>query len=155
VLARPELSAKHVTGGLLLQEADRVEDDSGYELVTSRQPTAAELSDLLFAWKVAKSVKSNAIVLAKDEATVGIGAGQTSRVEAAHLAVKKAGERAMGAVAASDAFFPFADGIESLTGAGVRAVIQPGGSKRDEEVVRAAEERGVALIMTRRRHFLH
>jgi phosphoribosylaminoimidazolecarboxamide formyltransferase / IMP cyclohydrolase len=154
-LARPDLSAKHVTGGLLLQESDRVEDDSGYELVTSRQPTAAELSDLLFAWKVAKSVKSNAIVLAKDEATVGIGAGQTSRVEAAHLAVKKAGERAMGAVAASDAFFPFADGIESLTGAGVRAVIQPGGSKRDEEVVRAAEERGVALIMTRRRHFLH
>jgi phosphoribosylaminoimidazolecarboxamide formyltransferase/IMP cyclohydrolase len=154
-LARPELSAKHVTGGLLLQQSDRIEDDSGYELVTSRQPTAAELSDLLFAWKVAKSVKSNAIVLAKDEATVGIGAGQTSRVEAAHLAVKKAGERAMGAVAASDAFFPFADGLESLTGAGVRAVIQPGGSKRDEEVVRAAEERGVALIMTKRRHFLH
>jgi phosphoribosylaminoimidazolecarboxamide formyltransferase/IMP cyclohydrolase len=154
-LARPELSAKHVTGGLLLQQSDRVEDDSGYELVTSRQPTAAELSDLLFAWKIAKSVKSNAIVLAKDEATVGIGAGQTSRVEAAHLAVKKAGERAMGAVAASDAFFPFADGFESLTGAGVRAVIQPGGSKRDEEVVRAAEERGVALIMTKRRHFLH
>jgi phosphoribosylaminoimidazolecarboxamide formyltransferase / IMP cyclohydrolase len=154
-LARPELSAKHVTGGLLLQQSDHVEDDSGYELVTSRQPTAAELSDLLFAWKVAKSVKSNAIVLAKDEATVGIGAGQTSRVEAAHLAVKKAGERAMGAVAASDAFFPFADGLESLTGAGVRAVIQPGGSKRDEEVVRAAEERGVALIMTKRRHFLH
>ena len=154
-LARPELSAKHVTGGLLLQESDRVEDDSGYELVTSRQPTAAELSDLLFAWKVAKSVKSNAIVLAKDEATVGIGAGQTSRVEAAHLAVKKAGERAMGAVAASDAFFPFADGLESLAGAGVKAVIQPGGSKRDEEVVRAAEERGVALIMTGRRHFLH
>jgi phosphoribosylaminoimidazolecarboxamide formyltransferase / IMP cyclohydrolase len=154
-LARPELSAKHVTGGLLLQQSDHVEDDSGYELVTSRQSTAAELSDLLFAWKVAKSVKSNAIVLAKDEATVGIGAGQTSRVEAAHLAVKKAGERAMGAVAASDAFFPFADGLESLTGAGVRAVIQPGGSKRDEEVVRAAEERGVALIMTKRRHFLH
>jgi phosphoribosylaminoimidazolecarboxamide formyltransferase / IMP cyclohydrolase len=154
-LARPELSAKHVTGGLLLQQSDRVEDDSGYELVTSRQPTAAELSDLLFAWKVAKSVKSNAIVLAKDEAAVGIGAGQTSRVEAAHLAVKKAGERAMGAVAASDAFFPFADGLESLTGAGVRAVIQPGGSKRDEEVVRAAEEWGVALIMTKRRHFLH
>ena len=154
-LTRPDLSAKHVTGGLLLQQTDRVEDDSGYELVTSWQPPATELSDLLFAWKVAKSVKSNAIVLAKDGATVGIGAGQTSRVEAAHLAVRKAGERAMGAVAASDAFFPFADGLESLAEAGVKAVIQPGGSKRDEEVVRAAEERGVAMVMSKRRHFLH
>src|SRR5215208_397119 len=153
--AREIFSAKHVTGGLLLQQTDRVEDDSGYELVTSRQPPATELSDLLFAWKVVKSVKSNAIVLAKDGATVGIGAGQTSRVEAAHLAVRKAGERAMGAVAASDAFFPFADGLESLAEAGVKAVIQPGGSKRDEEVVRAAEERGVAMVMTKRRHFLH
>ncbi len=155
LLARPELSAKHVTGGLLLQQTDRVEDDSGYELVTSRQPTPTELSDLIFAWKVAKSVKSNAIVLVQDGATVGIGAGQTSRVEAAHLAVRKAGERAMGAVAASDAFFPFADGLESLTGAGVRAVIQPGGSKRDREVIQAAEDRGVAMVMTKRRHFLH
>jgi phosphoribosylaminoimidazolecarboxamide formyltransferase/IMP cyclohydrolase len=154
-LTRPDLSAKHVTGGLLLQQTDRVEDDSGYELITSVQPSPAELSDLLFAWKIVKSVKSNAIVLAKDGATVSIGAGQTSRVEAAHLAVRKAGERAMGAVAASDAFFPFADGLESLTGAGVKAVIQPGGSKRDEEVVRAAEERGIAMVMTKRRHFLH
>jgi phosphoribosylaminoimidazolecarboxamide formyltransferase/IMP cyclohydrolase len=154
-LTRPDLSSKHVTGGLLLQQTDRIEEASGYEVVTSRQPPPAELSDLLFAWKVAKSVKSNAIVLAKDGATVGIGAGQTSRVEAAHLAVRKAGERAVGAVAASDAFFPFADGLESLAGAGVKAVIQPGGSKRDEEVVRAAEERGVAMVMTKRRHFLH
>jgi phosphoribosylaminoimidazolecarboxamide formyltransferase/IMP cyclohydrolase len=154
-LDRPDLSAKHVTGGLLLQQTDRVENDSGYELVTSKQPSPEEYSDLLFAWKVAKSVKSNAIVLAKDGATVGIGAGQTSRVEAAHLAVRKAGERTMGAAAASDAFFPFADGLESLAEAGVKAVIQPGGSKRDEEVVRAAEERGIAMVMTKRRHFLH
>ena len=154
-LTRPELSAKHVTGGLLLQQTDRVEDGSGYELVTSEQPSQEEFSDLLLAWKVAKSVKSNAIVLVKDGATVGIGAGQTSRVEAAHLAVRKAGERAIGAVAASDAFFPFADGLESLAESGVKAVIQPGGSKRDEEVVRAARERGVAMVMTKRRHFLH
>ena len=154
-LTRPELSAKHVTGGLLLQQTDHVEDDSRYELVTSEQPSPAEFSDLLLAWKVAKSVKSNAIVLVQDGVTVGIGAGQTSRVEAAHLAVRKAGERAMGAVAASDAFFPFADGLESLAGAGVKAVIQPGGSKRDGEVIQAAEERGMAMVMTKRRHFLH
>ena len=155
LLVRPEFSAKHVTGGLLLQHTDRVEDDSGYEISTSRHPSTKEMIDLLFAWKVAKSVKSNAIVLAKDGATVGIGAGQMSRVEAAHLAVRLAGERATGAVAASDAFFPFADGLETLAEAGVKAVIQPGGSKRDEEVIQAADRRDVAMIMTGRRHFLH
>jgi phosphoribosylaminoimidazolecarboxamide formyltransferase/IMP cyclohydrolase len=154
-IAFPKFSAKHVTGGLLLQHADRVEDDSGYELATTRHPSLGELGDLLLAWRVAKGVKSNAIVLAKDGATVGIGAGQTSRVEAAELAVKKAGERARGAVAASDAFFPFPDGLEALAEAGVKAVAQPGGSKRDGEVVQAADRRGVAMVMTRRRHFLH
>jgi phosphoribosylaminoimidazolecarboxamide formyltransferase / IMP cyclohydrolase len=154
-LVRPELSAKHVTGGFLLQRTDRVEDDSGYEFATSVRPSSAQLRDLLFAWKVVKSVKSNAIVLAKDGATVGVGAGQTSRVEAAHLAVGKAGERARGAVAASDAFFPFADGLEALADSGVEAVIQPGGSKRDGEVVEAAERRGMVMVMTGRRHFLH
>ena len=154
-LERPELSAKHVTGGLLLQQTDRVEDDSKYEFVTARRPSPDELGDLLFAWRVVKSVKSNAIVLAKGGATVGVGAGQMSRVEAAELAVKKAGERAEGAVAASDAFFPFADGLEALAEAGVKAVIQPGGSKRDSEVVQAADRRGVAMVMTKRRHFLH
>ncbi len=154
-LKRSELSAKYVTGGLLLQHTDRVEDDSEYEVVTARRPSPDELGDLLLAWRVAKSVKSNAIVLAKDGATVGVGAGQMSRVEAAELAVKKAGERTEGAVAASDAFFPFADGLEALAGAGVKALIQPGGSKRDSEVVQAADGRGVAMVMTRRRHFLH
>jgi phosphoribosylaminoimidazolecarboxamide formyltransferase/IMP cyclohydrolase len=154
-LERPELSAKHVTGGLLLQQTDRVEDDSEYEIVTARRPSPDELGDLLFAWRVVKSVKSNAIVLAKGGATVGVGAGQMSRVEAAELAVKKAGERVEGAVAASDAFFPFADGLEALAEAGVKAVIQPGGSKRDSEVVQAADRRGVAMVMTKRRHFLH
>ncbi|MBA4115014.1 MAG: bifunctional phosphoribosylaminoimidazolecarboxamide formyltransferase/IMP cyclohydrolase [Rubrobacter sp.] len=155
LLERPELSAKYVTGGVLVQETDRVEDDSGYELATVTHPSPPQLGDLLFAWKVARSVKSNAIVLARDGATVGIGAGQTSRVEAAELAVRKAGERATGSVAASDAFFPFADGVEALAEAGVTAVIQPGGSKRDGEVVQAANRRGVSMVVTKRRHFLH
>jgi phosphoribosylaminoimidazolecarboxamide formyltransferase/IMP cyclohydrolase len=154
-LLRLELSAKHVTGGLLLQATDRIEPSSDYERVTSAELTPHELGELLFAWKVAKSVKSNAIVLARDRATVGIGAGQTSRVASAEIAVKNAGERAAGAVAASDAFFPFADGLEVLADAGVKAVIQPGGSKRDAEVVEAADRRGVAMLMTKRRHFLH
>jgi phosphoribosylaminoimidazolecarboxamide formyltransferase/IMP cyclohydrolase len=154
-IVRPGLSAKHVTGGILLQETDRVEGDDEYEYVTSSHPSPAELSELLFAWKVAKSVKSNAIVLARDEATVGIGAGQTSRVDSSELAVRKAGERARGAVAASDAFFPFADGVEALARAGVKAVIQPGGSKRDGEVVEAADEHGLSMVLTKRRHFLH
>jgi len=154
-LARPKLSAKHVTGGLLLQHTDRIEDDSEYELVTAAHPSPDELGDLLFVWRVAKNVKSNAIVLAKGGATVGIGAGQTSRVEAAELAVKKAGERTQGTVAASDAFFPFADGLEALAEAGVKAVIQPGGSKRDSEVIQAADTYRVAMVMTKRRHFLH
>jgi phosphoribosylaminoimidazolecarboxamide formyltransferase/IMP cyclohydrolase len=154
-LVRPELSAKHVTGGLLLQATDRIESSSDYERVTRAELTPDEFGELLFAWKVAKSVKSNAIVLARDGATVGIGAGQTSRVASAEIAAKNAGERATGAVAASDAFFPFADGLEILADAGVKAVIQPGGSKRDAEVVEAADQRGVAMIMTKRRHFLH
>jgi phosphoribosylaminoimidazolecarboxamide formyltransferase/IMP cyclohydrolase len=154
-LVHPGFSAKHVKGGMLLQQTDRIEDDSEYEPVTAMRPSPKELSNMLFAWRVAKSVKSNAIVLVRDGATVGIGAGQTSRVEAAELAVRKAGERARDAAAASDAFFPFADGLEALAEAGVKAVIQPGGSKRDAEVMRTANARGVAMIMTRRRHFLH
>ena len=151
----PELSPKDVTGGLLLQETDVTEDDSGYRVVTERRPTPQQLADLLFAWRVAKRVRSNAIVLARDRATVGIGGGQTSRVDASELAVKKAGERTRGAVAASDAFFPFADGVEALAEAGIEAVIQPGGSKRDEEVVQAADRHGITMVFTGRRHFLH
>jgi phosphoribosylaminoimidazolecarboxamide formyltransferase / IMP cyclohydrolase len=154
-LAIPRLAPKNVTGGLLLQETDLVEDSSEYEIVTENEPTPHQMADLLFAWRVAKRARSNAIVLAKEEATVGIGGGQTSRVEAAELAVKKAGGRTRGAVAASDAFFPFADGVEALAKAGITAVIQPGGSKRDEEVVAAADGNGVAMVFTGRRHFLH
>jgi phosphoribosylaminoimidazolecarboxamide formyltransferase/IMP cyclohydrolase len=154
-LALPELSAKDVTGGLLLQETDVTEDDSGYKVVTEKEPTPQQMADLHFAWRVAKRVKSNAIVLARDGATVGIGGSQTSRVDASELAVKKAGERTRGAVAASDAFFPFADGMEALAEAGIEAVIQPGGSKRDDEVVSAADRRGISMLFTGTRHFLH
>jgi phosphoribosylaminoimidazolecarboxamide formyltransferase / IMP cyclohydrolase len=154
-LALPELSPKGVTGGLLLQETDVTEDDSEYKVVTEREPPQQQMADLLFAWRVAKRVRSNAIVLSRDGATVGIGGGQTSRVDASELAVKKAGERTRGAVAASDAFFPFADGMEALAEAGIEAVIQPGGSRRDEEVVQAASRHGVAMLFTGRRHFLH
>jgi phosphoribosylaminoimidazolecarboxamide formyltransferase/IMP cyclohydrolase len=154
-LALPGLSAKDVTGGLLLQETDLMEDSSEYEVVGGRRPTPGQMEDLLFAWRVAKRVRSNAIVLAKGGATVGIGGGQTSRVDAAEIAVRKAGERARGSVAASDAFFPFPDGVETLAEAGITSVIQPGGSKRDDEVIEAATGSGVAMVFTGRRHFLH
>lgn len=154
-LVRPAFSSKYVTGGVLLQRADAVEDDSGYRVVTEARPSAQQMDDLLFAWRVARVVKSNAIVLAKDGATVGVGAGQMSRVDSSEIAVKKAGERARGAAAASDAFFPFADGVEALAQAGIRAVIQPGGSVRDDEVVDAANHHGLAMVFTGRRHFLH
>jgi phosphoribosylaminoimidazolecarboxamide formyltransferase / IMP cyclohydrolase len=154
-IARPALSAKHVTGGVLLQEADFVEDDSEYRVVTDARPSQQQMSDLLFAWRVTRVVKSNAIVLVKDGATVGVGAGQMSRVDSSGIAVKKAGERARGSAAASDAFFPFADGIEALAEAGIQAVIQPGGSVRDDEVVEAANQHGLAMVFTGRRHFLH
>ena len=155
LLDRPALSSKYVTGGVLLQASDAVEDDSEYRVVTEARPSPQQMADLLFAWRVARVVKSNAIVLARDGATVGVGAGQMSRVDSSDIAVKKAGERAQGAAAASDAFFPFADGVEALAEAGIEAVIQPGGSVRDEEVVEAANRHGLAMVFTGRRHFLH
>jgi phosphoribosylaminoimidazolecarboxamide formyltransferase / IMP cyclohydrolase len=154
-LSRPALSSKYVTGGVLLQASDAVEDDSEYRVVTETHPSPQQIGDLIFAWRVARVVKSNAIVLAKDGATVGVGAGQMSRVDSSEIAVKKAGERAQGAAAASDAFFPFADGVEALAEAGIEAVIQPGGSVRDDEVVEAANRQGLAMVFTGRRHFLH
>jgi phosphoribosylaminoimidazolecarboxamide formyltransferase/IMP cyclohydrolase len=154
-LARPRLSAKQVTGGILLQDTDAVEDDSGYKVVTEARPSERQMEDLLFVWRVARVVKSNAIVLARDGATVGVGAGQMSRVDSSEIAVKKAGEKAQGSVAASDAFFPFADGVEALAEAGISAVIQPGGSVRDDEVIEAANYHGLAMVFTGQRHFLH
>ncbi|HEX9717732.1 MAG TPA: bifunctional phosphoribosylaminoimidazolecarboxamide formyltransferase/IMP cyclohydrolase, partial [Actinomycetota bacterium] len=125
------------------------------EVASGREPTDDEWRDLLFAWTVAARVKSNAIVFARDRATVGIGAGQMSRVDASWLAVRKAGDRAKGAVMASDAFFPFPDAVEVAAEAGVTAVIHPGGSVRDGDVLAAAEARGMAVVLTGRRHFRH
>jgi len=145
-----------VRGGLLVQEKDTiVEDEAGWKVVTERQPTAEELKALRFAWKVVKHVKSNAIVLAKGTATVGIGAGQMSRVDAVRLAIAKAGQRARGAVLASDAFFPFPDGVEEATRAGVTAIVQPGGAKRDASVIETADAHGLAMLFTGVRHFRH
>jgi phosphoribosylaminoimidazolecarboxamide formyltransferase/IMP cyclohydrolase len=150
------LTVRSVTGGLLAQQADLAADDpAAFQLVAGRPLDAAGLADLALAWAVAKHVKSNAIVLARDGRVVGVGPGQTSRVDAVRLAVAKAGERANGAVAASDAFFPFPDNVEELAAAGVRAVAQPGGSVRDAEVTEAAERLGLTMLHTGRRHFRH
>jgi phosphoribosylaminoimidazolecarboxamide formyltransferase/IMP cyclohydrolase len=125
------------------------------EVASDREPTEDEWRDLLFAWTVAMRVKSNSIVFARDRATVGVGAGQMSRVDSSFLAVRKAGDRAKGAVMASDAFFPFPDAVEVAADAGVTAVIHPGGSIRDEDVLAVAESRGMAVVVTGRRHFRH
>jgi phosphoribosylaminoimidazolecarboxamide formyltransferase/IMP cyclohydrolase len=153
---RPQLDVRSVDGGLLVQTADSVCADRGAMRVpTRRVPTEAEWTDLLVAIRVCRHVKSNAIVLVHDGMAVGVGAGQMSRVEAAELAVARAGEAASGAVAASDAFFPFPDGLEVVGRAGATAVIQPGGSKNDEAVIAAADALGMAMVLTGERHFRH
>lgn len=150
------LEVKDTAFGLVAQEPSKGELSSGDLKVVSRhQPVEEQLDDLLFAWKAVRWVKSNAILLAKDGCTVGIGAGQMSRVDAVELAIRKAGERAKGSVMASDAFFPFHDSIDLAAAARVAAVIEPGGSIRDEEVIRAADEHGLPLIFTGRREFRH
>ncbi len=147
---------KHVSGGLLLQDADsgRV-DEAELDVVTWRPPTAEELRSLIFAWRVCKHVKSNAIVYARDGQTVGIGAGQMSRVDAAKFGAMKAVLPLQGTVAASDAFFPFPDGLEAVAAAGATAVIQPGGSVKDQDVIAAADRLGMAMVFTGMRHFRH
>ena len=156
-LSEPALSLRSTSFGVLAQTSDPPigDDESSWRVATRRAPTDEELDALRFAWRVAKHVKSNAIVIARDGASVGVGAGQMSRVDAVRIAVEKAGEGARGAVLASDAFFPFRDGPDAARQAGVRAIIQPGGSKRDEEVTAACDEHDVAMIHTGRRHFRH
>ncbi|MEU8681544.1 bifunctional phosphoribosylaminoimidazolecarboxamide formyltransferase/IMP cyclohydrolase [Streptomyces sp. NPDC048611] len=154
------VEVKPVDGGALLQVTDRLQadgdDPANWTLATGQALSAAELAELAFAWKACRAVKSNAILLAKDSASVGVGMGQVNRVDSAKLAVERAGEeRARGAYAASDAFFPFPDGLEILTAAGIKAVVQPGGSVRDEQVVEAAEKAGVTMYFTGTRHFFH
>ncbi len=147
---------RFIAGGMLMQSADdKITTEADLKVVTKREPTREEIKDLLFAWTMVKHTKSNAIVLVKDRATVGIGMGQTSRVDAGALAVKRAGERARGAVMASDAFFPMPDGVEVGTEAGVTAIIQPGGSKGDEQAIEAADKAGAAMVFTGIRHFKH
>jgi len=153
----PSIELRSAGGGVLAMETDSAPDDPAtWQVVTRRGPTDAELRDLDLAWRVARHVKSNAIVLVRDGAVVGVGAGQMSRVDSARLAVGKAGaDRARGAVCASDAFFPFPDGLEVCAVAGVTAFVQPGGSRRDDEVLAAADASGAAMLITGQRHFRH
>jgi phosphoribosylaminoimidazolecarboxamide formyltransferase/IMP cyclohydrolase len=151
-----DLSVRSIQGALLIQEPDLLPiDTDSWKVVTDRHPTSDELENLQFAWRAVRHVKSNAIVLAKDQAIVGVGAGQPNRVESVSIAARKAGDRAAGTVLASDAFFPFADGVEAAIAAGVTVIVQPGGSVRDEEVIAAANAAGVAMVFTGARHFLH
>ena len=151
-----ELQLKRILGGMLIQQSDLGElKPADLKVVTQRAPTAEELATMKFAWKVSKHVKSNAIVFAKDGATVGVGAGQMSRVDSVKLAVLKAQTSLQDSVVASDAFFPFPDGLEEAASAGAVAVIQPGGSVRDKEVIAAADRLGMAMVFTGMRHFLH
>ena len=154
--ASVELDYRRVSGGLLVQQRDQFADvHDDWNVVTERQPTAEELADLKFAWLVCKHVKSNAIVFAKSGQIVGVGAGQMSRLDSAFIAAYKAGERSSGGVVASDAFFPFRDGIDEAAKAGITAVIEPGGSRKDDEVIAACNEHNMAMLFTGRRHFRH
>ncbi|GAB3029211.1 bifunctional phosphoribosylaminoimidazolecarboxamide formyltransferase/IMP cyclohydrolase [Parafrigoribacterium mesophilum] len=154
--AREPREFKQISGGLLVQEPDTHFAPASQWTIAAGQPVdAATLADLEFAWRAVRAVKSNAILLAHDGASVGVGMGQVNRVDSCHLAVTRAGDRAHGSVAASDAFFPFADGLQVLLDAGVRAVVQPGGSIRDEEVIAAAAAAGVTMYLTGERHFYH
>ncbi|HYI25302.1 MAG TPA: bifunctional phosphoribosylaminoimidazolecarboxamide formyltransferase/IMP cyclohydrolase [Thermomicrobiales bacterium] len=151
-----ELDVRPISGGMLVQVPDRSNDDpSTWKVVTQVQPTDQQFADLAFAWQAVRLVKSNAIVVAKDSAVAGVGAGQPNRVESVNLATAKAGNKAKGAALASDAFFPFGDSIELAASHGIATVIQPGGSMRDEEVIAAADAAGIAMIFTGTRHFRH
>ncbi len=153
---RAHFNFRCVAGGALMQDSDDMADpEADWNVVTAARPTDAQMADLRFAWALVRHVKSNAITLAKDRMLLGAGAGQMSRVDSVKIAVEKAGARAEGSVMASDAFFPFPDSIELASAAGVKAVIQPGGSKKDDEVKAACNERGMAMIFTGRRHFRH
>ena len=147
---------RYIDGGMLVQASDVDPDlESDWKVVTQTSPPDSLMEDLRFGWAIVRHVKSNAIVLCRDEALCGVGAGQMSRVDSVEIAIRKAGERARGSILASDAFFPFPDSIHQAADAGVAAVIQPGGSIRDEEVIAACNQRGLPMIFTGRRHFKH
>jgi phosphoribosylaminoimidazolecarboxamide formyltransferase/IMP cyclohydrolase len=153
------LEIRPISGGVLLQNTDKIngpgDDCKNWKQVTGEKVSQEVLADLQFAWRTVRAVRSNAILLAKNGAAVGIGMGQVNRVDSARLSVARAGERSRGSVAASDAFFPFADGLQILIDGGVTAVVQPGGSVRDEEVIAAANAAGIAMFFTGTRHFSH
>jgi len=154
--AAVELQLRHLDGGLLVQNADSLADpEDQWKVVTQCKPTAEQLSELRFGWAVVRHVKSNAITLSRDHAICGVGAGQMSRVDAVEIAIRKAGKRVDGSVLASDAFFPFPDSIEHAAAAGIKAVIQPGGSRNDDEIIAACNCLGIPMILTGRRHFKH
>ena len=160
VVDRPDCSAapdvRSISGGLLVQTQDRIAADrQTMQVVSKRQPSESEWNDLLLAWKICRHVKSNAVVIVKDGMAVGVGAGQMSRVEASEMAVRRGGEKVRGGVAASDAFFPMPDGLETLGNAGVTAVVHPGGSKKDDEVTTAADTLNMSVVLTGERHFRH
>ena len=151
-----QLDVRRVSGGALLQTADDIAvDPPSWVTMSKRQPSEDELLDLAFAWRTAAHVKSNSIVLARESTLVGMGAGQPNRVTSVHLALRVAGERARGSVLASDAFFPFADGVELAAEGGITALAQPGGSLRDDDVIEAADRLGLAMVFTGSRHFRH
>ena len=153
---KTKFDLRKVTGGLLAQIEPYTElEEKKLKFVSKRKPTKEELKSLIFAWKVNKHVKSNSVVFAKDDETVGIGAGQMSRVDAVNIAIMKNGEKIKNSVMSSDAFFPFRDGIDQAAKAGVTAIIQPGGSIRDEEVIQAANENNIAMVFTGIRLFKH
>ncbi|MEC4984672.1 MAG: bifunctional phosphoribosylaminoimidazolecarboxamide formyltransferase/IMP cyclohydrolase [Oscillatoria sp. PMC 1068.18] len=152
----PKDTVKAIAGGFLVQAADEVVDSpDDWEIVTEKQPTSAQMAEMLFAWKVAKHVKSNAIVVTRDRVTLGIGAGQMNRVGAAKIALEQAADKTKGATLASDGFFPFDDSVRTAASAGITAIIQPGGSIRDKDSIAAANELGVVMVFTGKRHFLH
>lgn len=156
LLTGPKETVKAIAGGFLVQSADDIiADPTQWQVVTERQPTPQELGELLFAWKVCKHVKSNAIVIASDRTTLGIGAGQMNRVGSTKIAIAQAGEKAQGAFLASDGFFPFDDTIRAAAAAGITAIVQPGGSLRDKDSIKAANELGLLMVITGVRHFLH
>jgi phosphoribosylaminoimidazolecarboxamide formyltransferase/IMP cyclohydrolase len=154
--ADPHWTFRCIDGGALMQDADVLPDpEDHWRVVTDLNPTDGQMADLLVAWEMVRHVKSNAIVLCKDRTLLGTGAGQMSRVDSVKIAVEKAGDRAPGSVLGSDAFFPFPDSIEQASAAGVAAIIQPGGSKNDEQVIAACNKLAIPMIFTERRHFLH
>jgi len=152
----PKETVKAIAGGFLVQTSDDIiADTSQWQVVTERQPTADELAELLFAWKVCKHVKSNAIVVTSDRTTLGVGAGQMNRVGSVKIALEQAGEKAKGATLASDGFFPFDDSVKTAAAAGITAIVQPGGSLRDKDSIKAANDLGLVMVLTGVRHFLH